>query len=318
MSSAPGAGAESSSPPCSPSSRPPSSPSPVSLLLGVDAGGTCVPSAPQPGARITASLLGTRESQLLWPARPPRSALVVKKWRDAGARDAADDVGAWLRDAFGVRVYVDEESDAAESGDAAAGGGGEDVRADASFARFDRRAAAAGAPGARVDVVVTVGGDGTVLHASSLFQGAMPPVVAIAYGSLGFVTVHSFKSAAKVLRRIFDAEPYAAGAGAGASTGAGGAVGPQPVPVSLRMRLVVDVFRAGQDPAALGCAPERSEVVLNELLIERGPRCARMGCGGRAATDRDVSSPPPHCRRLPPPAAAPTWPLSTPSSTASR
>ena len=33
--------------------------------------------------------LGSREAQLLWPERPPRTVLLVKKWRDAGARDAA-------------------------------------------------------------------------------------------------------------------------------------------------------------------------------------------------------------------------------------
>lgn len=40
------------------------------------------------------------------------------------------------------------------------------------------------------DFCVTLGGDGTVLHTASLFRsdGALPPVVAFAMGTLGFLT----------------------------------------------------------------------------------------------------------------------------------
>ena len=200
--------------------------------------------------------MASREVSLLWAAAcagasqvPARSALLVKKWRDTDARDAADDIGFWLRDSLGVRVFVAEAAAGAEAE--------EPVYApDASFERWTPGVGAA-AP----DVVVCVGGDGTVLHCSSLFQGAMPPVVAVAFGSLGFMTVHSFKSAARVLRSVF-APPVLAPASALA-----------PAPVSLRMRLVVELFRAGQAPGAAGAVgePERREVVLNELLIERGP-----------------------------------------------
>nr|CAB3461617.1 unnamed protein product [Digitaria exilis] len=40
----------------------------------------------------------------------------------------------------------------------------------------------------KVDLVVTLGGDGTVLWAASLFKGPVPPVVPFALGSLGFMT----------------------------------------------------------------------------------------------------------------------------------
>ncbi|KAL6610139.1 hypothetical protein ACP70R_040108 [Stipagrostis hirtigluma subsp. patula] len=40
----------------------------------------------------------------------------------------------------------------------------------------------------KVDLIVTLGGDGTVLWAASLFKGPVPPVVAFALGSLGFMT----------------------------------------------------------------------------------------------------------------------------------
>ena len=38
------------------------------------------------------------------------------------------------------------------------------------------------------DLVVTLGGDGLLIHASMLFQGPVPPLLAISGGSLGFLT----------------------------------------------------------------------------------------------------------------------------------
>lgn len=39
-----------------------------------------------------------------------------------------------------------------------------------------------------IDLVVTLGGDGTILHASSLFSaGAVPPVLSFSMGTLGFL-----------------------------------------------------------------------------------------------------------------------------------
>lgn len=46
-------------------------------------------------------------------------------------------------------------------------------------------------PGGRdepIDLVITLGGDGTILHASSLFKkGAVPPVLSFSMGTLGFL-----------------------------------------------------------------------------------------------------------------------------------
>lgn len=39
-----------------------------------------------------------------------------------------------------------------------------------------------------IDLVVTLGGDGTILHAASLFSlGAVPPVLSFSMGTLGFL-----------------------------------------------------------------------------------------------------------------------------------
>jgi NADH kinase len=37
------------------------------------------------------------------------------------------------------------------------------------------------------DVVVTLGGDGTLLHVSSLFPNKVPPVISFSMGTLGFL-----------------------------------------------------------------------------------------------------------------------------------
>ncbi|XP_070207015.1 NAD kinase-like isoform X2 [Littorina saxatilis] len=46
----------------------------------------------------------------------------------------------------------------------------------------------------KVDFIVCLGGDGTLLYASSLFQQSVPPVIAFNMGSLGFLTPFPFDS----------------------------------------------------------------------------------------------------------------------------
>ena len=55
--------------------------------------------------------------------------------------------------------------------------------------RIDWRARArAGEDAEKIDLVITLGGDGTILHASSLFKvGAVPPVLSFSMGTLGFL-----------------------------------------------------------------------------------------------------------------------------------
>ena len=45
-----------------------------------------------------------------------------------------------------------------------------------------------------VDLALCLGGDGVILHASSLFQGPCPPVLGFNLGSLGFLSGSSSKS----------------------------------------------------------------------------------------------------------------------------
>ncbi|KAF7782670.1 hypothetical protein Agabi119p4_2046 [Agaricus bisporus var. burnettii] len=56
-----------------------------------------------------------------------------------------------------------------------------------------------------IDLVVTLGGDGTILHASSLFStGAVPPVLSFSMGTLGFLLPFHIDDFAKALECVFD------------------------------------------------------------------------------------------------------------------
>ena len=53
-----------------------------------------------------------------------------------------------------------------------------------------------------IDLIVTIGGDGTLLYAASLFQSSMPPVIAFNAGSLGFLTAHDLKNWEKTVESV--------------------------------------------------------------------------------------------------------------------
>lgn len=61
-----------------------------------------------------------------------------------------------------------------------------------------------GSKAEKIDLVVTLGGDGTILHASSLFStGAVPPVLSFSMGTLGFLLPFHIDDFAKALESVF-------------------------------------------------------------------------------------------------------------------
>ncbi|KAH9866091.1 hypothetical protein J1614_008655 [Plenodomus biglobosus] len=102
------------------------------------------------------------------------------------------------------------------------------------------------------DLVLTLGGDGTVLFTSWLFQRIVPPILSFSLGSLGFLTNFQFAQHQSALNKIM------------CETG---------MRVNLRMRFTCTVYRY-QKNAAPG-SPSHIEAeqfeVLNELVIDRGP-----------------------------------------------
>jgi len=123
------------------------------------------------------------------------------------------------------------------------------------------------------DLVITLGGDGTVLFTSWLFQRVVPPVLSFSLGSLGFLTNFQYSQFKEHLNSVM---------------GNGG------MRVTMRMRFTCTVYRSAHtsrassmssaapdiSAPALGISRVSSDAakiegetheVLNELVIDRGP-----------------------------------------------
>ena len=122
------------------------------------------------------------------------------------------------------------------------------------------------------DFVITLGGDGTVLYTSWLFQRIVPPVLSFALGSLGFLTNFDFADHKKILENAFR----------------------DGVVVSLRLRFECTIMRSKarmKDPHSraltnrdlveeligeegedtLTHTPDRVYEILNDVVLDRGP-----------------------------------------------
>jgi NAD+ kinase len=100
----------------------------------------------------------------------------------------------------------------------------------------------------KFDLVLTLGGDGTVLFTSWLFQRIVPPILSFSLGSLGFLTTFEFERYKDHLNRI---------------------MGDEGMRVNLRMRFTCTVYRDG--PSGHEMEEGEQFEVLNELVIDRGP-----------------------------------------------
>ncbi|MDI1489364.1 MAG: hypothetical protein OHK93_008642 [Ramalina farinacea] len=116
------------------------------------------------------------------------------------------------------------------------------------------------------DFVITLGGDGTLLYASWLFQRIVPPVLSFSLGSLGFLTKFDYEGFQDTLTTAFA----------------------EGVTVSLRLRFEGTVMRTqhkGEEypdlvEQLIGDEAEndythkpepRSYEILNDIVVDRGP-----------------------------------------------
>ena len=98
-----------------------------------------------------------------------------------------------------------------------------------------------------IDLVVCLGGDGVILHASSLFPQAVPPVACFNLGSMGFLANLMFQDFREDMRTVIEGDK-----------GMGG------VNITLRMRLRCRILRRGKP------LPGKTYDVLNEVVVDRG------------------------------------------------
>ncbi|KAJ5080981.1 ATP-NAD kinase PpnK-type alpha/beta [Penicillium angulare] len=140
---------------------------------------------------------------LQWPA-PPRNILLVRKDCAPAVTESLIEFANHITSAYPSTAVILESKTAAE------------VHSSFSFPVYS--ASLDDTPTAfhdKVDLTVTLGGDGTILHASSLFATCsnVPPVLSFSMGTLGFLSEWKFSEFKRAFREV-----YMSGAGAGDRT----------------------------------------------------------------------------------------------------
>ncbi|KAK2822624.1 hypothetical protein Q5P01_022689 [Channa striata] len=136
-------------------------------------------------------------SQRLTWNKPPVNVLVIRKIRDESLVEPFKELCRFLVEVKQMMVYVERRvaDDASLSKDEAFGS----IRNQLCTFRegFDDISDC-------IDLIICLGGDGTLLYASSLFQGSVPPVMAFHLGSLGFLTPFKFESYKTEIAKVFE------------------------------------------------------------------------------------------------------------------
>lgn len=168
------------------------------------------------------------------------SVVIITKARDNSLVYLTKEMTEWLlRREASLVVYVDKHLKTSHRFGAA--GLVKDIPGSADRLRFwDKKMIREGQ--VAFDFVITLGGDGTVLHASTLFQSAVPPIIPFSLGSLGFLTCFEFEKFREVLTQAIT----------------------HGVKTDLRMRFTCRVHKCNGD---IVCEQQ----VLNELTVDRGP-----------------------------------------------
>ncbi|XP_054440089.1 NAD kinase [Pteronotus mesoamericanus] len=199
-------------------------------------------------------------SQRLTWNKSPKSVLVIKKIRDASLLQPFKELCVYLLEEKSMVVYVEKKvlEDPA-------------IVADDDFGPVKKKFCTFREDyddiSNQIDFIVCLGGDGTLLYASSLFQGSVPPVMAFHLGSLGFLTPFTFENFQAQVAQVIQGNAA----------------------VVLRSRLKVKVVKElrgkkistanGVSDGGVLAADRDPEVgkqvmqyqVLNEVVIDRGP-----------------------------------------------
>ncbi|KXS09588.1 ATP-NAD kinase, partial [Gonapodya prolifera JEL478] len=194
------------------------------------------------------------ERKLRW-LEPPRSVLVIKKPGDTRTESALIEVSRWLTRNYNyLSIYVEDDVY-------------DDLRERESILNPIPRPCntlpasmsddendsppvkCQGAPDLSfIDLVITLGGDGTILHAGSLFGSECPPIVSFSMGTIGFLLGFGISSYRPTLRRLLEGSD---------------------MPVLLRMRLACTVHRQNGERIIVGDRTLKTHV-LNEVVLHRG------------------------------------------------
>lgn len=215
-------------------------------------GMSCTRETVQPNGSLAFSCTSAQQNLLVWKS-PPKCAMVLKKIGDE-LMDELEEVLEYLGREEGMLCVVepDDYMRLLQRG-----------RAPAWDWVDTYQECQTGQLHCHIDFVVTLGGDGLILHAAHLFGKAIPPIISFKLGSLGFLTAHEFSDHREHLHDVIHGRQRLASCDVLAST----EEGTKPLPgvhASLRMRLQCQIQRAGQP-----CAEEVFQV-MNEVVVSRG------------------------------------------------
>ncbi len=184
------------------------------------------------GSNIAFRGAATEQVMLVWNKRPSTVLLLVKK--DPALMSSVLEAAQFMMNEKKLNVIVEPRV----QNQALANGLYLDTFA-AAESRLDK-----------VDFVVCLGGDGLILHVSTLFETAVPPVVSFNMGSLGFLTPFQFADFKAEIEQVLNGDCR----------------------LSLRMRLSCGIIRARK--------VEKRFHVLNEVVVDRGasPYLSNLDC----------------------------------------
>eukprot|EP01118_Nematostelium_gracile_P018269 TRINITY_DN8076_c0_g1_i1.p1 TRINITY_DN8076_c0_g1~~TRINITY_DN8076_c0_g1_i1.p1 ORF type:complete len:550 (-),score=108.43 TRINITY_DN8076_c0_g1_i1:60-1709(-) len=178
--------------------------------------------------------------RLEWVSKP-KTVLIIKKWKDEQVTSCVAELVRWMHTEYPqiqLMVEPDTYEELVES------------MSEINFIVFDKSLADQEAD--QVDLILCLGGDGTVLYISSLFQFSVPPIMAFGLGSMGFLTPFNFKTFRDDLKPVLRGRCF----------------------IKLRLRLSCTIIRNGQ------LEPETEYHALNEATIDRGasPYLSHLDC----------------------------------------
>jgi len=166
--------------------------------------------------------------QLKWRTTP-KKILIIKKYHDEYVQSLIPPLIKWLN-SIGVEI-IKESEDVCDS---------PTIRSLKEITNLYS-----------IDFIICMGGDGTILHTSSLFKKYIPPILSFSLGSLGFLTTFDFDNHKDYIRQVIDGNSF----------------------VSYRLRLSCSVLSNSN-------SSKQSYQVLNEVTIDRGtnPYLSNLEC----------------------------------------
>jgi NAD+ kinase len=121
------------------------------------------------------------------------------------------------------------------------------------------------------DLVLTLGGDGTVLYTSWLFQHIVPPVLSFALGSLGFLTKFDFNDYQNILNSVISDGVLVSLRLRFECTIMRSNPHSRETPASKKQRDLVEELIGDEPDGRLSHRPDGVVHILNDVVVDRGP-----------------------------------------------